>query len=155
MGGPGTGAHTIDALAAQLQRLLEATAGGAAPGQAAIGDGSAPSRSAEPPLRVIRAGVGDSVRLVPLDDVIYLQAADKYVTVVTDSHEHLIREPLRELVPRLDPQRFAQIHRGTVVNLDRVDMASRDEAGKLWLSLRGRKERLGVSRVYAHLFKAM
>ena len=153
--GAGAGADTIDALAAQLRRLLEAASAGAAAGQATIGDGSAPGRPAAPPLRVIRAGVGDSVRLVPLDDVIYLQAADKYVTVVTENHEHLIREPLRELVPRLDPQRFTQVHRGTVVNLDRVEAASRDEAGKLWLSLRGRKERLGVSRIYAHLFKAM
>ena len=154
-GSDSTGAGTIDALAAQLRRLLEAASAGAAAGQATIGDGSAPGRPAAPPLRVIRAGVGDSVRLVSLDEVIYLQATDKYVNVVTEKHEHLIREPLRDLVPRLDPQRFTQVHRGTVVNLDRVEAASRDEAGKLWLSLRGRKERLGVSRIYAHLFKAM
>ena len=154
-GGPGS----IDALAEQLRRLLEAGSGGIASGPAAgpaaIGAGALPGRPAAPPLRVIRAGVGDSVRLVPIDDVVYLQATDKYVNVVTDGHEHLIREPLRDLLPRLDPQRFTQIHRGTVVNLDRVETASRDEAGKLWLSLRGRKERLGVSRLYVHLFKAM
>ena len=107
------------------------------------------------PLRVIRAGVGDTVRLIRLADVVYLQATDKYVNVVTADSEVLIREPLRDLLPRLDAQQFVQVHRSTVVNLDFVRSASRDEAGKLWLTLEGRTERVGVSRLYAHLFRAM
>jgi DNA-binding LytR/AlgR family response regulator len=95
------------------------------------------------------------VRLIKLEDVIYLQATDKYVNVVTAEAEALIREPLRDLVPRLDPQQFSQIHRSTVVNLDYVHSGSRDQAGKFWLTLHGRKERLLVSRLHVHLFRAM
>ncbi len=130
--------EAVNALAIQLQSLL----------------GNAPALGSNP-LRAIRAGVGDTVRLIKLADVIYLQATDKYVNVVTADSELLIREPLRDLVPRLDAQQFAQVHRSTVVNLDCVTAASRDEAGKLWLTLRGRDERVGVSRIYAHLFRAM
>jgi len=145
----------IDSLAAQLRQLLAAPTS-RDPSMAAYDGNSRPDGSVPPqPLRAIRVGVGNTVRLVRLEEVIYLQSTDKYVNVVTREHEHLIREPLRELVPRLDAQQFAQVHRSTVVNLDFVDTASRDEAGKLWLSLRGRKERLGVSRIYTHLFKAM
>jgi DNA-binding LytR/AlgR family response regulator len=95
------------------------------------------------------------VRLIKLKEVIYLQATDKYVNVVTADSEALIREPLRDLLPRLDARQFAQIHRSAVVNLDFVHSASRDEAGKLWLTLQGRKERLVVSRLHAHLFRPM
>jgi DNA-binding LytR/AlgR family response regulator len=79
----------------------------------------------------------------------------KYVRVLTEGHEYLIRTPLKELVPQLDAQRFWQVHRGTVVRADAIDSVMRDEAGKLHLSLRGRNEKLPVSRLYAHLFRAM
>ena len=110
---------------------------------------------AAPRLQVIQAGVGHAIHLVPVDSVIYFEAADKYVRVVTAEREHLIRIALRELLPQLDEQRFWQIHRGTVVRADAIATAQRDEAGKLTLSLRGRPERLTVSRLYAHLFRAM
>ena len=99
--------------------------------------------------------MGSSIRMVPLTEVLYLEAADKYLRVVTASQEYLLRTPLRELQSQLDAQQFWQIHRGTVVRAQAIDVVQRDEAGKLWLQLRGRKERLVVSRLYAHLFKAM
>jgi len=148
----------MDQLAARLRQLLEEPLGKSST-QAIRPHGAHPETGeAAPqaePLRVIKAGVGDTVRLIRLADVIYLQATDKYVTVVTADSEVLIREPLRDLMPRLDRRQFAQVHRSTVVNLDCVHSASRDEAGKLWLTLQGRKERLVVSRLHAHLFKAM
>ena len=114
---------------------------------------------AQPPLRQLQvstAGAGGStIRMVPLADVLYLQAADKYVRVVTREGEHLLRTPLTELLPRLDAAEFWQIHRGTVVRADAIDTVQRDEAGKLTLQLRGHADRLGVSRLYAHLFKAL
>jgi DNA-binding LytR/AlgR family response regulator len=87
--------------------------------------------------------------------VLYLEAADKYVRVLTEHREYLIRTPLKELLPLLDPAQFWQIHRGTVVNSGCVALAARDEQGRLSLSLRGRPERLAVSRLFAHLFKSM
>lgn len=106
-------------------------------------------------LRVLQASVGNVIHMVPLDHVLVLEAADKYVRVLTARHEYLIRTPLRELLPQLDATRFWQVHRAHVVRVDAVDTVSRDEAGKAWLQLRGRSERIPVSRLYAHLFKAM
>ena len=106
-------------------------------------------------LQVIQAGVGSAIHMVPVAEVIYFEAADKYVRVITAEREHLIRVSLRDLLPQLDAERFWQIHRGTVVRADTITAALRDEAGKLSLVLRGRPERLSVSRLYAHLFKAM
>jgi DNA-binding LytR/AlgR family response regulator len=109
----------------------------------------------QPHLKVIQAGVGQAIRLVPVEEVLYFEAADKYVRVVCAGSEVLVRTPLKELLPQLDPQLFWQVHRGTVVRATAIESVHRDEAGKLHLALRGRKERLPVSRLYAHLFKAM
>ena len=111
--------------------------------------------AAQPLLKVIQASVGSTIRMVPVEDVLYFEAADKYVRVVCADGEVLIRTPLKELLPQLDPQLFWQVHRGTVVRATAVESVQRDEAGKLHLALRGRKERLPVSRLYTHLFKAM
>jgi DNA-binding LytR/AlgR family response regulator len=107
------------------------------------------------PLRVIQASVGAAIHMVPVDEVLYFEAADKYVRVITTEREHLIRLSLRELLPQLDTNRFWQIHRGTVVRSDAIASAVRDEAGKVTLTLRGHKDKLAVSRLYAHLFKAL
>ena len=107
------------------------------------------------PLRVIQASVGAAIHMVPVDEVLYFEAADKYVRVITIEREHLIRLSLRELLPQLDTERFWQIHRGTVVRSDAIASALRDEAGKVTLTLRGHKGKLAVSRLYAHLFKAL
>lgn len=128
----------LDATLGQLRHLLQA----AAP-------------AAQPLLKVIQASVGNSIRMVPVDEVLYFEAADKYVRVVCADGEVLIRTPLKELLAQLDPQLFWQVHRGTVVRATAVDSVHRDDAGKLQLALRTRKERLPVSRLYAHLFKAM
>lgn len=112
------------------------------------------ARSAAP-LQVIQASVGTSIRMVPVGEVLVFEAADKYVRVLTEGHEYLIRTPLRDLLPQLDATHFWQVHRGTVVRANAIETVTRDEAGKLHLSVRGRPERLPVSRIYAHLFKAM
>jgi DNA-binding LytR/AlgR family response regulator len=150
----------IDRLASRLRELLAGPAlrpSAALPTHPSPRDegGMAHERGTPEPLRMIKAGVGDTVRMIRLADVLYLQATDKYVNVVTSKSEALIREPLRELLPRLDPQQFVQVHRSTVVNLDCVRAASRDETGKCWLTLEGRDERIAVSRLHAHLFKPM
>lgn len=106
-------------------------------------------------LQIIRAAVGNRTRLIPVDDVLYFEATDKYVNVVTADGQALIRTSLRELLPQLDPRQFWQIHRGTVVQVRKVDAALRDENGKLSLLLHGRPEKLPVSRLFAHLFRQM
>ena len=108
-----------------------------------------------PRLDVIQASSGNTVRMVPVDEVLYFEAADKYVRVVTADAEHLIRLSLRELLPQLDTQRFWQVHRSTVVQARRIASAERQESGKVVLTLRDRAEKLVASRLYAHLFKGM
>ena len=106
-------------------------------------------------LRFIKALVGQEIRIIPVDEVIYLEATDKYVNVVATSGEALIRTSLRELAQQLDPDRFWQIHRGTVVNIDCVASAANQSLGRMSLKLRNRPESLPVARQYAHLFKQM
>lgn len=105
-------------------------------------------------LRVVRAGAGNAVKLIPIEDVCYFQAADKYTTVISPAGEDLIRMPLKELAAQL-PDGFQQVHRGTIVNLKEVAAAVRDDTGRVSLRLRNRKETLAVSRVFAELFRAM
>jgi DNA-binding LytR/AlgR family response regulator len=128
----------------QLRALL-----GAVPGTAAGGAGTAPR------LAVVQAQVGNLVHLVPVEDVLYFEAADKYVRVITAEREHLIRTSLKELLPQLDPQAFWQVHRGTVVQARAIASARREESGKVTLTLKGCADKLIASRLYAHLFKGM
>ena len=120
-----------------------------------VGASPTPATPPTPQLEVIQAGVGNTVHLVPVAEVLYFEAADKYLRVVTAEREHLIRLSLRELVPQLDAQQFWQVHRSLVVRASAITTAVRDESGKVFLSLRGRPERLTASRLYAHLFKGM
>ena len=138
------GTSSLDGLVQQLRGLV----GSGAPGAPAPATGAGS-------LRVIQAAAGNAIHMVPVDEVLYFEAADKYLRVITADREHLIRTSLRELQPQLDAQRFWQIHRGTIVRCDAVASALRDESGKLTLTLRGHADRLTVSRLYAHRFKAM
>jgi DNA-binding LytR/AlgR family response regulator len=115
----------------------------------------APAISPQPPLRLLQIAQGNSIQMLPVDDVLYFEAADKYVRVLTASKEHLMRISLRELLPQLDGNRFWQVHRSVVVRSDAIERAVRDESGKVMLHLHGSKDRLVVSRMYTHLFKAM
>ena len=105
-------------------------------------------------LKQVLAGAGNAVKLIPIGEVCYFQAADKYTTVVTAGGEALLRTPLKDLAAQL-PAGFQQVHRGTVVNLAEVAAAVRNETGRLSLRLKRRKETLPVSRIYSELFKAM
>ena len=137
----------------EWRQLLAAASAVAAPaGTAATGTATAAA-----PLKFITASDagGNTVRLVPVDEVLYFEAADKYVRVLTATEEHLIRTPLKQLLPQLDPGTFWQVHRAVVVRSGAIESVHRDEAGKLHLALRGRREKIPVSRLYAHLFRAM
>lgn len=114
-----------------------------------------PPVAAEARLTTLRAAVGNMVRLIPVQEVLYFQALDKYVNVVALDGEALIRLPLKELLAQLDPEQFLQVSRGCIVNVRQVAGASRDDAGKLALHLRNRTEKLRVSPLFAHLFRQM
>jgi len=130
----------------QLRHLL---------GASAATPTTTPKPTLATPLQFIQASLGQQIHMVPLAEVVYFEAADKYVRVLTAQHEYTVRTPLKELLPQLADGEFWQIHRGTVVRAACIARVWRDEAGKQFLALREREEKLAVSRLYAHLFKAM
>ena len=111
--------------------------------------------TAEPPLTLITAAVGQVTHLIPIDDVVYFETAGKYLRVVTRQREALIRMTLRELLVRLDPTRFWQVHRSLVVQARDIAQAERGEEGRLTLRLHGLPDKLAVSRLFAHRFRPM
>ncbi|WNO04374.1 LytR/AlgR family response regulator transcription factor [Rhodoferax mekongensis] len=137
----------LEAALSQLRGLLQAHTG--MPAQAADAGGTTPL------LQVLQVSAGSQIRMVPIEEVLYFEAADKYVRVLTRDREHLLRTALKDLLPQLDPQVFWQVHRGTVVRATAIDTVSRDDAGRLTLSLHNRNDKLAVSRLYAQRFKAM
>jgi DNA-binding LytR/AlgR family response regulator len=106
-------------------------------------------------IKIIRAGVGNTVRMIPVTDVICFEATEKYVNVVTATGEALVRMSLRELTSRIDTSDFKQVHRSVMVNFNSILSATRDENGHYSLTLRGLARPLKVSRAFAHLFRAM
>lgn len=106
-------------------------------------------------IRWISAAVGDSVRMLGIDEVLYFQAQDKYVRVVTADGEAIIRTPIKDILAGLDPDIFWQVHRGTVVRVSAIDRVRKDDLGKSVLSLRGRSDVLPVSAAFLHRFKGM
>ena len=131
-------AQPPQALDEVLQRIASALPGAAGGGK----------------LRWVRALKGEVVHQIPVADVLYFQASDKYTCVMTREGESLIRMALAELVPQLDGEKFWQVHRSTVVNMEEVASTRRDLGGRVFVKLRDGTE-LPVSRAYAHLFKQM
>ena len=118
--------------------------------------GAMPDPAGSPePLTWLTASAGRETRLVLVDEAIYFHADQKYTTVVTADGEALLRTPLRELLPRLDPATFKQIHRSTIVNLKAVAGILRDDSGRGTLRLKHRPETLAVSQPFMALFKQM
>jgi DNA-binding LytR/AlgR family response regulator len=106
-------------------------------------------------LQWIKASVGASLRLIPVEQIVYLRSDEKYTLVVWDGGEALIRTGIRELADALDPERFAQIHRSVIVNLHRVAQVTRGANETAEVQLIGRSEVLPVSRSYVHVFRQM
>ena len=106
-------------------------------------------------LQWIKASVGNSVRLIPVEQVLYLRSDAKYTVVAWEGGEALIRTPIRELADALDPECFVQMHRSAIVNLAHVDRFSHGPGDSGEVHLKGRSERLAVSRSYVHLFRQM
>ena len=112
-------------------------------------------QSADQHLRWIKASVGQTVRLIPIEEVVYFQSDEKYTRVALEDSEVLIRKPIKELLEELDPKQFWQIHRATIVNTRAIAGVIRGLRDQADLKLKGRNEILTVSRNFTHLFKQM
>jgi len=126
-----------------LQQLLHKLAARLEPG------------GARPYLQWIQATVGQSIQMVPVEDVLFFISDEKYTRVQTAQVEALIRKPIKELVDEVDPQLFWQIHRSTLVNVKAIGGVTRDFRGRQIVSVKGHPEKLEVSRSYTGLFKGM
>jgi DNA-binding LytR/AlgR family response regulator len=134
---------TAEQAAPSLQQLLHRLAQKIEPGQA-------PQR-----LKWIQAGVGSTIQMIAVDEVLFFISDEKYTRVQTAQVEALIRKPIKELIEELDPDQFWQIHRSTLVNVQAIAGVSRDFRGRQIVSVRGHPEQLEVSRSYTGLFKGM
>ena len=106
-------------------------------------------------MRWVQASVGTNIRMIPTSDILFFRAEDKYTRVQTETYEALIRKPIKELIDELDPDEFWQIHRATVVRVDAIAQVSRNLRGNQIVHVKGRDEKLEVSRTFHHLFKQM
>jgi DNA-binding LytR/AlgR family response regulator len=106
-------------------------------------------------LRWIQASVGNTIKFITVDEVFYFQSDTKYTRVVSDQGEALIRKSLKELTDELDPERFWQVHRGTVINMDRIQAVQRDGEGGMTVMLKGCPDKLAVSQSYQARFRQM
>jgi DNA-binding LytR/AlgR family response regulator len=106
-------------------------------------------------LKWIQASVGNQIQMIPVDEVLFFVSDEKYTRVQTATQEALIRKPIKELLEELDPAQFWQIHRSTLINTRAIAGVIRDERGRQLVAIKGRPEKLEVSRSYAHLFKGM
>ncbi len=106
-------------------------------------------------LRWVNASVGQTIKLITVEEICYFKADNKYTLVMTPTAESLIKKPIKELCDELDPAQFWQIHRSTLVNMAHVTAVTRDIRGQLQVKLKHRNESLPVSESYTHLFRQM
>lgn len=137
--GAAEGADAQQALRELLERLQRQMAGGGAPQY----------------LKWIQATVGQQIQMIPVEEILFFVSDEKYTRVQTGQQEALIRKPIKELVAELDPSQFWQVHRSTLVNARAIAGVSRDFRGRHLVHIKGRPDKLEVSRSYTHLFKGM
>jgi DNA-binding LytR/AlgR family response regulator len=106
-------------------------------------------------LQWIQASIGQDLRMIPVEDILFFRSDEKYTCVQTSTFEALIRKPVRDLADELDPALFWQIHRATLVNVNAIEGVTRDIRGRHLVLVKGRPEKLEVSRSFLHLFKQM
>jgi DNA-binding LytR/AlgR family response regulator len=106
-------------------------------------------------LTWIKASVGATLRLIPIEDVLFFQSGEKYTMVATREFDALIRTPIKDILEGIDGDKYWQIHRSTIVNASAIESVSRDFRGQAVVKVKGRKENLAVSRPFSHLFKQM
>ncbi len=113
-------------------------------------------KSREPDyLNLIKVQSGSGIRLIPVSEIFFFRARDKYTTVKTKASETLIRKSIQDLAAELNPDQFWRVHRSTIVNITTIDKIEKSFSGRMVIKLKGQKETLDVSRAYAHLFKQM
>ena len=113
------------------------------------------NRQAPDYLRLVKVKTGTDLRFVPVSQIFYFKAEDKYTIVRTATHEFLIKTPVKELENTLDPSRFWRVHRSSIVNIDKIKVSKRSFTNQMMVGFDGVDQLIAVSRSYEHLFKQM
>lgn len=149
---------TVERIKTQLETSIESTEQRdtlQAALQSLLSSGGAAVSSSLEHLKWIKAMHQDQLLVIPVEEVLFFEAGDKYTTVVTENCELLIRSPIKVLEEQLDPQLFWRIHRAYILRVAAMSSCQRDDSGRLSVDLRGHRKSLPVSRSFAHLFKQM
>jgi DNA-binding LytR/AlgR family response regulator len=149
-------AERLDECVRRLQTRLRLSEGERNLKQQADKEALTELQSGKPaPLKWIMTNIADTIRMVPIDEVLYFQSQDKYTRVVTANIDTHIRTPLKELAQGLDPNNYWVVHRSVIVRVEAIDRVTRDDSGKMFVFIRDRKESLPVSLAYQHRFRVM
>ena len=111
------------------------------PGDAPLGDGGK-----------IAIKDNDSTVLLEPDDIDWVDAAGDYMCVHVKGETLIMRSTLKNLMSRLDQEKFKRIHRSTIVNLDRIVKVTPLSKGEYVLNLKC-DQQLKVSRNYRQAIK--
>lgn len=104
-------------------------------------------------LKLIKVRHGSDLQFVPVSDVFFFMARDKYTTIRTHDREFLIRTPVKELESRLDPDRFWRVHRSAIVNADKIYRIKRTYTYRMIICFEQMTDTVPISRSYEHLFR--
>jgi DNA-binding LytR/AlgR family response regulator len=144
---------TVDRLKARLAKPKEAVADSVTAMLSELAERMAKPKPAY--LQWIQASIGQDLRMIPVEEILFFRSDEKYTCVQTERFEALIRKPVRDLAEELDPSLFWQIHRATLVNVNAIEGVTRDIRGRHLVMIKGRPDKLEVSRSFLHLFKQM
>jgi len=144
---------TVDRLKARLARPKEAVTDSVTAMLSERAERMAKPKPAY--LQWIQASIGQDLRMIPVEEILFFRSDEKYTCVQTERFEALIRKPVRDLAEELDPSLFWQIHRATLVNVNAIEGVTRDIRGRHLVMIKGRPDKLEVSRSFLHLFKQM
>jgi len=107
-------------------------------------------------LQWLKVAYRNEIQMLPVNEVSYFQADNKYTSIITPEKEWLIKTSIKELEASLPPNEFWRIHRSTIVRVGAIARVSRNFQGRYSLELYEPKDKeLIVSRTYAHRFKQM
>jgi two-component system response regulator AlgR len=126
------------------QRLEAALAQATRPTAAVLGEINREAGSLAPRRHIAIRARGE-LKLVPVGQIHYFQAEQKYVSVHHGSGSDLIDESLKQL-EREFAGRFARVHRSLLVAIEAIAALERDPDGGYWIRLRGQARNLPVSR---------
>ncbi len=144
---------TVDRLKARLEKPQEAVNDSVTAMLSQLAEKMAAPKPAY--LQWIQASIGQDLRMIPVEEILFFRSDEKYTCVQTDKFEALIRKPVRDLAEELDPALFWQIHRATLVNVNAIEGVTRDIRGRHLVLIKGKPDKLEVSRSFLHLFKQM